>query len=134
MKRPYDLVAFLEQEKRVGDLDILKDQLASPNKLDIVADRHEPDLEAKFYSKDFDCQAAGQPLTEFDLFASTLIHPDTSEMTDILVDEFNNLPDYNEPICSAAKPLHFELEVIDDLSVSFFEKDFQLTHNFNFAL
>jgi hypothetical protein len=35
-------------------------------------------LESKFFSEDDDCQSAGQPLTEFDLFVSTHIQPDSS--------------------------------------------------------
>ena len=69
MKNPDDLMGFLDQEKRVEKLETLKDLLADTSSLDSVAERHEPDLEDKFYNNDLDCQKAGQPLTEFDLFA-----------------------------------------------------------------
>merc|ERR1719362_204177 len=78
MKRPFDLVSFLQQERRVEQLENLKEVLADTSSLDKVVDKHEPDLEARFYDKDSDCQKAGQPLTEFDLFVSTLIHPDAT--------------------------------------------------------
>ncbi len=81
MKRPFDLVAFLEQEKRVDRLEHFK------SREDIAAARHWRDdpptdveqdaqLESRFFAEDEDCQNAGQPLAEFDLFVSTHIHPD----------------------------------------------------------
>ncbi len=121
MKRPFDLVSFLEQERRVSLLDGIKDSLSETSNLDSVAERHDPDFESKFYSNDEDCNKAGQPLTEFDLFVSTLIQPDpleVKEVNDILKDEFENVRVYEQPLCSIAKPQHFELDVIDDLSVS----------------
>merc|ERR1719491_1668765 len=63
MKRPFDLVSFLQQERRVEQLEHLKEVLADTSSLDKVVDKHEPDLEARFYDKDSDCQKAGQPLT-----------------------------------------------------------------------
>ena len=63
MKRPFDLVSFLQQERRVEQLENLKEVLADTSSLDKVVDKHEPDLESRFYDKDGDCQKAGQPLT-----------------------------------------------------------------------
>lgn len=122
MKRPYDLMAFLEQEKRVEQLEVLKQFLADTSRLDKVAERHEPDLESKFYNSDHDCQSAGQPLTEFDLFVSTLIHPDPTvvpEVSEILRDDFTSLDKYDKPECGHLEPKFFELDVVDELSVSF---------------
>merc|ERR1711935_1205210 len=119
MKRPFDLVSFLQQERRVEQLENLKEILADTSSLDKVVDKHEPDLESRFYDKDSDCQKAGQPLTEFDLFVSTLIHPDATvipEVSSILRDDFVHSDSYEQPICDLAKPKFFELEVIDDLS------------------
>ena len=69
-----------------------------------------------------DCQKAGQPLTEFDLFVSTLIHPDPTvipQVSEILKDETpNSMEKYDQPHCDQAKPKSFELDVIDQLSVS----------------
>ena len=120
MKRPYDLVSFLEQEKRVEQLENLKQLLAETANLDKVVEDHKVDLESNFYDRDPDCQKAGQPLTEFDLFVSTLIHPDPTvipEVSEILRDDFINLDRYNSPACEDVKPEKFKLEVIDDLSV-----------------
>ena len=47
MKRPYDLVAFLQQERRVEQLEHLKEVLADTSSLDTVVDKHEPDLESR---------------------------------------------------------------------------------------
>ena len=63
MKRPFDLVSFLQQERRVEQLENLKEVLADTSSLDKVVDKHEPDLEARFYDTDSDCQDAGQPWT-----------------------------------------------------------------------
>ena len=55
------------------------------------------------------------------MFASTLIHPDPiviPEILKILRDEFSHLKHHEMPFCTNAQPLHFELDVIDELSVS----------------
>ena len=55
------------------------------------------------------------------MFVSTLIHPDATvipEVSSILRDDFVHSDSYEQPICDLAKPKFFELEVIDDLSVS----------------
>ena len=57
-------------------------------------------------------------------YYSTLIHPDATvipEVSNILKDDFvHNKDHYEQPVCDLAKPKFFELEVIDELSVSFF--------------
>ena len=93
--------------------------------MDTVVEKHDPDLETRFYDRDPDCQKAGQPLTEFDLFVSTLIHPDATvipEVSNILKDDFVHSEKYEQPICDLAKPKFFELDTIDDLSVSCLSK------------
>ena len=112
-------MAFLEQERRVSLLDGIKTSLSETSNLEAVAERHDPDFEAKFYEDDRDCQLAGMPLAEFDLFVSTLIQPDpleVEEVLDILRDEHADNRVYEQPLCSIAKPQHFELDIIDDLS------------------
>ena len=43
------------------------------------------------------------------------------EVSNILKDDFvHNKDHYEQPVCDLAKPKFFELEVIDELSVSFF--------------
>ena len=103
MKRPYDLVALIEQESRVNLLESLKDEM-SDKKLDAVEQRHKEidkangiteegmTVEKQFFRKDSDCKAAGKPLAEFDLFVSTLIQPDQGMLEgiepQILKDEY----------------------------------------------
>lgn len=122
MKRPYDLVAFLQQEKRVEQLEELKEILVDTSSLDKVVEAHEPDLESRFYDKDRDCQKAGQPLTEFDLFVSTLIQPDANLMPQVSKllkgdqKETTKREFYHQPDCSRSKPRFFELDIIDQLS------------------
>ena len=82
MKRPYDLVALIEQETRVSQLENLKHDM-SDQKLDDVERRHNEidsmtgssedgmNVQKNFFHKDPDCMAAGKMLSEFDLFVST---------------------------------------------------------------
>ena len=77
MKRPYDLVALIEQESRVNLLESLKDEM-SEQKLDAVEQRHNDidkvngiteegmTVEKQFFRNDPDCKAAGKSLVEFD--------------------------------------------------------------------
>ena len=119
MKRPYDLVALIEQESRVNLLESLKDEM-SDQKLDAVEQRHKEidkvngiteegmTVEKQFFRKDQDCKAAGKQLAEFDLFVSTLIQPDQGMLKDIdppiLKDEYKNyMGQYQEPFCSKIK-------------------------------
>ena len=119
MKRPYDLVALIEQESRVNLLESLKDEM-SDKKLDAVEQRHKEidkangiteegmTVEKQFFRKDSDCKAAGKPLAEFDLFVSTLIQPDQGMLKGIgppiLRDEYKNyMGRYEEPFCSKIK-------------------------------
>ena len=119
MKRPYDLVALIEQESRVNLLESLKDEM-SDQKLDAVERRHKHidtsvgstqdgmTVEKQLCHKDADCLAAGKPLADFDLFVSTLIQPDKSMLSGInppiLKDEFtDHSGQYDEPFCSKVK-------------------------------
>ena len=119
MKRPYDLVALIEQESRVSLLDSLKDEM-SEQKLDAVERRHKEietssgnmeegmTVEKQLFHKDLDCVAAGKPLAEFDLFVSTLIQPDEDMLSEIdppiLKDQFMDFDGkYQEPYCSNVK-------------------------------
>ncbi len=56
-------------------LESLKEEM-SHTSLDQLEEQHDPSFEARLFSEDADCQAAGQPLSGFDLFAGTLLHPD----------------------------------------------------------
>lgn len=83
-------------------LESLKTEM-SEKSLVVTEEQHDWGYEAKFFASDHDCQSAGQPLTEFDLFISTLIHPDETVpgLSDILDEErHRNLAQHEEPFCS----------------------------------
>eukprot|EP00090_Calanus_glacialis_P025729 TRINITY_DN40362_c0_g1_i1.p1 TRINITY_DN40362_c0_g1~~TRINITY_DN40362_c0_g1_i1.p1 ORF type:complete len:159 (-),score=16.43 TRINITY_DN40362_c0_g1_i1:6-419(-) len=74
MRQPHDFVAFLHQEQRHHDVNSLHDklslfrgQLDENNNLDL------PDLESQLLKEDPDCVFAERPLTQFDLYVSTLV-------------------------------------------------------------
>ena len=134
MKRPYDLVALIEQETRVSQLANLKHDM-SDQKLDDVERRHNEidsmtgssedgmNVQKNFFHKDPDCMAAGKMLSEFDLFVSTLIQPDAKMLTGIsppiLQDKFSHHHGkYEEPYCSFVQITEkLEIENIDQLKV-----------------
>lgn len=94
LRRPYDLVSLLEQEKRAEQLKKIKNDLiaqkqaieasstqaASAHTLDetelgtntIVIDG-ETDIESVVYQSSDDCNKAGKPLPEFDLYVGTVL-------------------------------------------------------------
>lgn len=73
LKRPYDLVALMQQEKRAVLIEELKQQLMmQKEEIDRREDK-ETNLEGKIYETDEDCTAAEKPLTDFDLYSSTVV-------------------------------------------------------------
>ena len=73
LKRPYDLVALMQQEKRAVLIEELKQQLMlQKEEIDRREDK-ETNLEGKIYNTDEDCTAAEKPLTDFDLYSSTIV-------------------------------------------------------------
>ncbi|GFV10820.1 transposable element Tcb2 transposase [Trichonephila clavipes] len=73
LKRPYDLLALMEQEKRAIEVEELKQKLIiQKEEIDRREDK-ETNLEGKIYATDEDCVAAEKPLTDFDLYASTVV-------------------------------------------------------------
>lgn len=73
LNRPYDLLAFLRQEKRAQFLQTLQDELVRKKKDIDQSDKDEPGLEERYYKEDSDCIIAGKPLTEYDLYISTVL-------------------------------------------------------------
>jgi hypothetical protein len=73
LRRPYDLLALLEQEKRVKTIDTLYKELVSRK---AAIDQQwaslegATDLEARLYTHDSDCLRAGRPLSDTDLYPS----------------------------------------------------------------
>lgn len=75
MRRPYDLMAFLEQEKRAETFKTIKNQLIALKReieTDSMNDKDD-DVEQLVYETDPDCVFAGKPLVEYDLHVGTLV-------------------------------------------------------------
>lgn len=73
MRRPYDLLAFLEQESRQDAFDALYRQLMARKaaiQSRCASLKSATEVEAKLYSTDPDCLLAGKPLADVDLYAS----------------------------------------------------------------
>jgi len=106
MKRPDDLIALMEQEKRMAFLESLKYEM-SEQTLDAVEARgQEASLETKLFFEDDDCLEAQQSLAEFDLFISTLVLPDNEAVSEAGGPFFSAKPRlppnqaFREPNCS----------------------------------
>lgn len=73
MRRPYDLLSLLEQEKRAENIERLYREMLR-RKADIDAEwaglESATDLETRLYATDKDCLQAGRPLTDSDLYVS----------------------------------------------------------------
>jgi hypothetical protein len=73
MRRPYDLMSMLQQERQAESVRRLKTQLLLHKQhIDRNEDR-DTGLEERFHREDPDCIAAGKPLLEFDLLISTVL-------------------------------------------------------------
>lgn len=116
LRRPYDLVSLLEQEKRAEKLKQIKDDLlmqkqqieatsnqnANTHTLDDGENGHntividgETDIEQVVYSTSEDCTQAGKPLPEFDLYVGTVLFLPAKALpaitNDLTLDEINEL-------------------------------------------
>ncbi|KAF7488128.1 Tetratricopeptide repeat protein 17 [Sarcoptes scabiei] len=74
MRLPYDLMSFLQQEKRADMFQQIKTQLLV-QKEEIESDSFDnhDDVEQVMYSSNPDCLKANKPLTKFDLYVGTMI-------------------------------------------------------------
>ncbi|XP_018331207.1 tetratricopeptide repeat protein 17 isoform X2 [Agrilus planipennis] len=73
LRRPYDLIALLDQETRQNNINALyKDLINRKNEIDQkwAGLDGTSDLESKIYSQDQNCLKAEKPLSEIDLYAS----------------------------------------------------------------
>lgn len=73
LRRPYDLLALLEQEWRVRNIDMLYKELVSHKAVihrKWTSLERPTDLEARLFSHDPDCLWAGHPLSDRDLYPS----------------------------------------------------------------
>lgn len=120
LKRPYDLLALMEQEKRAIEVEDLKQKLIiQKEEIDRREDK-ETNLEGKIYSTDEDCVAAEKPLTDFDLYASTVVpFPPYKEFGD----EFTEYADtmdldiiFKKPNCSEILDLDFSMHAFEHLT------------------
>ncbi|CAL1274123.1 unnamed protein product [Larinioides sclopetarius] len=120
LKRPYDLVALMQQEKRAVLIEELKQQLmAQKEEIDRREDK-ETNLEGKIYATDEDCVAAEKPLTDFDLYASTVVpFPPYKEFGD----EFTEFADkmdldieFKKPNCTEVVDLDFSMHAFEHLT------------------
>jgi len=74
LRQPHDFVAFIHQEQRVLETNNLHHELTSiRGTLDESHSAEVPDVEAQLLAEDPDCLLAGRPLTQFDLYVSTLV-------------------------------------------------------------
>ncbi|XP_074659865.1 tetratricopeptide repeat protein 17-like isoform X2 [Tubulanus polymorphus] len=73
LRRPYDLVALLKQEERADLLERLKGELITQKQVIDKNEDKDVGLEQRFYKTNVDCQLAGKPLPEFDLYISTVL-------------------------------------------------------------
>ena len=118
LKRPYDLVAFLNQEKRVDSLVSLEALLVK--QVDKV--RHLEQLLTtgpSFFDEkdDLDCGSSGN-IHEFDLFLSTIVSLEQKEIsyTDFLELAIPPGTQLIEPICAPRPPLALSFIQFDNLA------------------
>ncbi|CAG2173822.1 unnamed protein product [Oppiella nova] len=78
LRRPYDLMSLLHQEKRADMLATIKNQLIQ-QKEEIESDSNanndetEEDVEQLVYATNTNCAEAGKPLTQFDLYVGSML-------------------------------------------------------------
>ncbi|CAD5117844.1 DgyrCDS6590 [Dimorphilus gyrociliatus] len=114
LHRPYDLLALLRQEGRAYLLQNLQDELVKKKKDIDQNDKDEPGLEERYYKEDSDCIIAGKPLTEYDLYISTVLPLQNKNINgeDFLEPStLNNIP----PDCISAYDLPFSMHSFDHL-------------------
>ncbi|XP_023223356.1 tetratricopeptide repeat protein 17-like [Centruroides sculpturatus] len=116
LRRPYDLVALMQQEQRAILVEELKQQLMmQKEEIDLHEDK-ETNLEGKMYSMDEDCLAAGKPLTDIDLYVSTIVPFDYKGLNG---NNYlgNSDPSHNllKPNCSGIIELPFSMHAFEHL-------------------
>lgn len=120
LKRPYDLVALMQQEKRAILIEELKQQLMmQKEEIDRREDK-ETNLEGKIYNTDEDCTAAEKPLTDFDLYSSTVVPFTFQEFVDEATEHLSSEKITKEgelmkPNCTDAAILDFSMHAFEHL-------------------
>ncbi|XP_035208344.1 tetratricopeptide repeat protein 17-like [Stegodyphus dumicola] len=119
LKRPYDLVALMQQEKRAILIEELKQQLMmQKEEIDRREDK-ETNLEGKIYSTDEDCTAAEKPLTDFDLYASTVVPFGFKEFDEEFIENAPKIGpevELQKPNCTEAISLDFSMHAFEHLT------------------
>ncbi|KAF5282200.1 hypothetical protein FQR65_LT02897 [Abscondita terminalis] len=118
LRRPYDLIALLDQETRRIDITTLyKDLITRKNVIDQKWSGLEgvSDLEARIYSQDPDCFKAGKLLSEIDLYSS--IGSNGSSRIEVKDDvtEDDSVA-YFEPDCSNYSKLDYSMFTFEHLT------------------
>lgn len=122
MRRPYDLLSLLEQEKRAENIERLYKEMLR-RKADIDAEwaglESATDLETRLYSTDKDCLQAGRPLTDSDLYIS--VADDGFGREGIILSELSptDVPEGTPeiPDCKDAVELEFSMDTFPHLQV-----------------
>ncbi|KAF5282029.1 hypothetical protein FQA39_LY00553 [Lamprigera yunnana] len=117
LRRPYDLIALLDQETRRIDITTLyKDLVDRKNIIDQKWSGLEgvSDLEARIYSQDPDCFKAGKLLSEIDLYSSIGSNGSDRVDTDDFITEYN-LTLQIEPDCAKYSKLDFSMFTFEHL-------------------
>ncbi|XP_022250210.1 tetratricopeptide repeat protein 17-like [Limulus polyphemus] len=119
LKRPYDLMALMQQEQRAMLVEDLKEHLMTQKEEIDRREDKETNLEDKIYSTDEDCIIAGKPLTEFDLYFSTVILFDSKELRQAIVNdcmkEVSTREKYKKPNCTEIIELDFSMHAFEHL-------------------
>lgn len=122
MRRPYDLVALIQQERRAHLVENFMFQV--DGQIEEIDNKRSRDtnLQEKFYDLDQDCVAAQRPLAEYDLFASTVATCDEVQISlqDLKVeiaklDGRGRDGDNAEPNCSRTSDLEFSMHAFEHL-------------------
>ncbi|KAK8402915.1 hypothetical protein O3P69_000887 [Scylla paramamosain] len=107
LRRPYDFLALAQQEQRAMQVESLKRELVSQkSQIDRNEDK-DTQLEERIYRTDSDCVLAGRPLTEFDLYASTVVNMESAGIR--LEEHLGPPPGESEALLEPECVLTFEL-------------------------
>jgi len=116
MRQPHDFVAFLHQEQRHHDVNDLHEKLSLfRGQLDENHNLDVPDVESQLLKEDPDCIFADRPLTQFDLYVSTLVPIRAMDKLDKLDLKSDRSMKLKEPWCSTKEILHINIHSIDSI-------------------
>ncbi|XP_076045248.1 tetratricopeptide repeat protein 17 isoform X2 [Oratosquilla oratoria] len=117
LRRPYDFLALAQQEQRALQVESLKrDLVMQKAQIDRNEDK-DTQLEERIYRTDSDCVLAGRPLTEFDLYPSTVVSLESAgiRVEDMLGEPPDTGGPYKEPDCISAMDLPFSMFAFEQL-------------------